>query len=439
MAGGVWQEAAEVSPEGEYSLGLQLAVDPEGDAVAVWIKHTATGRLIESALRPAAGATWQEPVTLSDEKNTLALGSTPTPQVGFDAQGDVVAVWHRYNGSESLLETAARPATTGVWQEPVELSSEGEYTGADVRLAVDPQGNAVAVWERFVEGSGWAVVGAVGSAQTDAWQAPVELSTAANYVTPASVALDASGNALAVWDRGQSTDETVEASGYQATPPTMAALAIPATGTVAQPLVLSVSPLDEWSVLGPTSWALGDGTTASGNHVTHAYAAPGRYQVTVTGTDLLGNTTDASGAVTIAPGPPAITVPRVTNRRFRVARWATAISARNAPLGTSFRFTLSAAAKLTITITRSAPGLRHGRSCLPPTAKLRRRHAKHCTRTVTVARLTRSNEPSGADAVAFSGRIGHRPLSPLTYRATLIANNASGSSKPATLSFTVLR
>ena len=54
-----------------------------------------------------------------------------------------------------------------------------------------------------------------------------------------------------------------------------------------------------------------------------------------------------------------------------LARQATAISAKRRPLGTSFLgFTLSAAAKLKIAITRSAPGLRHGRSCLAPSAKL---------------------------------------------------------------------
>jgi hypothetical protein len=128
----------------------------------------------------------------------------------------------------------------------------------------------------------------------------------------------------------------------------------------------------------------------------------------------------------------------MTNRRFRVAKTSTAILAKKAPRGTTFRFTLSAAAKLQIAFTRSAPGLRRGRSCLPPTSKLKRAHAKRCTRTLTVGTLTRAHEPTGAGSAPFSGRIGHRALTTGSYRATLSASNAGGRSKPVVLSFTIV-
>jgi hypothetical protein len=140
--------------------------------------------------------------------------------------------------------------------------------------------------------------------------------------------------------------------------------------------------------------------------------------------------------------PSSISGASLTHKRFRVSRQATPISATartKAPLGTRFRFTLSAAAKLTIAITRSAPGLRRGHSCVAPTAKLRRTHAKRCGRTLRFGTLTRSREPGGADSVAFSGRVGHRPLSPGVYTALLSASNAGGPSKPVTLTFTVVR
>ena len=141
----------------------------------------------------------------------------------------------------------------------------------------------------------------------------------------------------------------------------------------------------------------------------------------------------------IAPQPPpAITAASMTNRRFRVARASTAISARKAPLGTSFRFTLSGAATVKVKITRTVAGLRHGHSCLKPSAKLKRAHAKHCTRPLSVVTLTRASEPAGADKVAFSGRIGHSPLPAGTYTALLSASNSAGNSKPVTLPFTIV-
>jgi len=136
--------------------------------------------------------------------------------------------------------------------------------------------------------------------------------------------------------------------------------------------------------------------------------------------------------------PPLITAASITNSRFRVAKTSTAISARKAPLGTSFRFTLSAAATVKINITGSAAGLRRGKSCLAPSTKLRRARAKSCTRTLALGSLSRAGEAQGADGVPFSGRIGRRALSPGSYHAILSASNAAGTSKPVTLVFAIV-
>jgi alpha-tubulin suppressor-like RCC1 family protein len=180
---------------------------------------------------------------------------------------------------------------------------------------------------------------------------------------------------------------------------------------------------------GTTVDAVGHGPYAEHTLVIAGASSP------VTNTPLV-TTTPTTNTLATAP---TLTAASLTNRRFRVAKKDTAISAKKAPLGTTFRFTLSAPAKLQIAITRSVPGLRRGHSCLAPNAKLRRKHAKRCTRTLTVGTLTRSSEPKGADSIAFSGRIGHRALSPQPYKALLSASNARGRSKPVTLAFVVVR
>jgi hypothetical protein len=106
---------------------------------------------------------------------------------------------------------------------------------------------------------------------------------------------------------------------------------------------------------------------------------------------------------------------------------------------TRLHFTLSAAAKLQITITRSAGGLRRGHSCVARSAKLRRAHATRCTRTLTLGTLTRASESAGADSLAFSGRIGTRVLSAGAYNVVLSASNAAGHSKAVKLGFTIVR
>jgi alpha-tubulin suppressor-like RCC1 family protein len=132
-----------------------------------------------------------------------------------------------------------------------------------------------------------------------------------------------------------------------------------------------------------------------------------------------------------------ITHASFSNSSFRVAKGATAISAKRAPLGTSINFRLSAAARVQIKLTRSALGLRHGSLCVAPNPRLVKAHAKHCTRTLTLGTLTRAKEHAGTNAVAFSGRIGRRALKPGSYHAVLSASNAEAVATPVTLSFVI--
>jgi Tol biopolymer transport system component len=150
--------------------------------------------------------------------------------------------------------------------------------------------------------------------------------------------------------------------------------------------------------------------------------------------------------------------PRLTNvsllrKRFRVGRGATAVTAvtaatrrgarrgrgrKPAPAGTAFRFTLNARANVSIAIERGdRRGRKAGRGCRRATPRLRRR--PRCTLWTKVGALRRGGVDGGRRSIAFSGRIGSRALRAGSYRATLTAGNASGSAKPVTLRFTIVR
>ena len=215
-------------------------------------------------------------------------------------------------------------------------------------------------------------------------------------------------------------------------------VAAPATATAGAAASFAATATDDW---GPVAlhWDFGDGSGADDPTPAHTFAAAGTRTVTVTATDGAGNQTSASRAVAVAPPPvPTVSALRLTPSRFRVARSATAISAKRAPRGTNIRFSIAVPATATIAFQRPAAGRRSGGRCVRPTRKLRR--AKRCTRYVGEGRLTRANLAAGAASVKFSGRIGRRALRPGRHRAVVSAATTLGArakGKPAR--FTIVR
>ncbi len=77
----------------------------------------------------------------------------------------------------------------------------------------------------------------------------------------------------------------------------------------------SATASDRWSPV-TLRWSFGDGTSATGGAVSHAFGAAGAFSVTVTATDAVGNATSASRSVLAtppAPPPPPAATPRVTS------------------------------------------------------------------------------------------------------------------------------
>ena len=310
-------------------------------------------------------------------------------------------------------------------------------------MAIDPAGDAVAVWDR-PNGSNF-IVQAAARPAGGSFGAPVDLSLAGQNAFDPQVAIDPAGDAVAVWDRSNGANTIVQAAGYDFAGPQLKGLSIPVSGTVRTPVSFGVSPLDTWSGVASTTWSFGDGQNASGAAVPHVYAAAGSYHVSVTSVDGDGNATTATGSITIAALPPRAatkaTISRLsaTNRVFAVARASTPLTgstARRHKRGTVFSFLLDQPATVKIAIQTNARGRRVGRRCRPDTRRLRAK--PRCTRTITLATLTRTAH-ARLNKVAFSGRIRRKALKPSRYHARFTAIDRAGASKAKTLSFTIAR
>src|SRR5205814_114111 len=150
-----------------------------------------------------AGGAFAAPVDLS------ATGQdAENPQVAFDPAGNALAVWERSNGTNDIVQSSFRPAA-GSFAAPADLSAAGQ-SAFGAQVAFDPAGNALAVWERS-DGTNDIVQSSFRPAG-GSFAAPVDLSATGHSAFSAQVAFDPAGNALAVWTRFSGTNNIVQAA-----------------------------------------------------------------------------------------------------------------------------------------------------------------------------------------------------------------------------------
>ncbi|HWH19401.1 MAG TPA: PKD domain-containing protein [Solirubrobacterales bacterium] len=308
---GPWGPITELSLAGQNAWEPQVAIDPAGEAVATWDGFDGSDYIAQTASK-GAGEPWGVPTDLSTPG-----ADTYESQVAIDPAGEAVAVWWRIAPGENVVQAASRSAA-GSWKPSVDLSIAGE-AALGPRVAIDPAGDAVAIWERaevtnhFVE---------TATRTGGDWGTPTEISTVSHDSDRPQIAVDAGGDAVATWGHYDGHSYTVQADGYDVAGPQLRGLSIPASGTVGTPLSFSVSPLDVWSAVGATTWSFGDGGSAVGTSVSHTFAGPGTYTVKVSSTDAVGNTSTATGTVTVGaePSKPGGTGPHKSHPKKGEAR-----------------------------------------------------------------------------------------------------------------------
>ena len=197
-----------------------VAMDATGNFVVVWTDETqllprVLGRLFDSSGTPTSA---ELPLSVADQE-------AAQPEVAMDADGDFVAVWQTDDGDQDGIEArvfneAGVPQTGEIAVPP---GTAGDQDDPDV--AMDASGNFVAVWETG-EDAGQDVVGrrfsAAGAPTTG--QFPLATTTAEEQNGPKVAVSDAGDQIIVGWDNnGPGDDEGVfhrrfTAAGTPATP-----------------------------------------------------------------------------------------------------------------------------------------------------------------------------------------------------------------------------
>lgn len=209
VAGVGWGAAELVETDNiSHARDPRIAFDNSGNALAVWRQFDGVTDNI-TANRYVTGIGWG----VAEQIETDNAGQATAPQIAFDANGNALAVWRQNNGSRNY--TYANRYVAGIgWGAAEAIVTTGTLDSQNPQIAIDSKGNALAVWEeydtalniyssRYLVGTGWS---AAESIQTDTtWHG-------ARVV----IAFDSNDNALAVWQQGDGTRDNIVSNRYVA-------------------------------------------------------------------------------------------------------------------------------------------------------------------------------------------------------------------------------
>ncbi|HEX7127218.1 MAG TPA: hypothetical protein VF406_15775 [Thermodesulfobacteriota bacterium] len=249
-AAGVWEEPEPLDAGAGPGQSPQVAANDSGVAVVAWIQgdgtddsvwvsrfdpfdetwrgpdHAAAGSPAEDASSPSidisdtgdvfvawvqrASAVAQPGIWVNRFDVDLSAWNGPdeidgqpisasSPQVGADADGNAVVLWEQAGSIHARRFVKGTPSTPSEWGTPQELDTSGQ-TADHAALAVAPTGHAVAIWRR--DGGGGRIHASRLDPSSGDWSAAARVQTSTTAPSDAPhVALDPSGNAIAVWQQ----------------------------------------------------------------------------------------------------------------------------------------------------------------------------------------------------------------------------------------------
>ncbi len=203
-----WGVAERIEVDAGSALDQQVALDPNGNAVAVWSQFDGMrDNIWANRFTPTAG--W----SLAERIEAENAGDARKPKVALDPNGNAVAVWTQSDGTRFNIWTNRYTASAG-WGVAERIETDDAGSADSPQVALDPNGNAVAVWtqsdgtrfniwtNRYTASAGWGVAERI---ETDD----------AGDAFRAQVAVDPNANAVAVWDQSDGTRFNIWANRFE--------------------------------------------------------------------------------------------------------------------------------------------------------------------------------------------------------------------------------
>ncbi|MEW6745425.1 MAG: Ig-like domain-containing protein [Planctomycetota bacterium] len=207
---GVWDAPRLVDEEISSASVPHAAIDARGSVVAVWTRWDGQHSHVAWSRGDAFAGSWEKARDLTVNR----LGDARSPRVAVNARGDAMAVWYEFDGFRYDVYALAGPAESALFGTDQPLTTRLAGSASNPHVAVDARGNALAVWYQW-DGRSSHIWASRYGAQAGSWDEPVCLNPLAqgNAVYP-RVVMGAEGEGLAVWLQAGGGERHVWASRF---------------------------------------------------------------------------------------------------------------------------------------------------------------------------------------------------------------------------------
>ena len=159
---------------------------------------------------PAAGKVWGVVLAID-----IVANDADDPQIAVGANGNAIAVWEQDNGTGGTgvevedIWVSHYDATTGNWSAARTIDTGVGSTG-DPQIAIDAAGNAIAVWEQSNNTTVEVNIRTARYTVGIGWAQPETIDSVSGDATDPQIAIDAAGNAIVVWEQDDGTGTFIE-------------------------------------------------------------------------------------------------------------------------------------------------------------------------------------------------------------------------------------
>lgn len=196
---------------GDSDTNVSVAMDPFGNAIATWGRTTGKGASedVWAAIYNHSFRSWAGSFRISGGGNACQS------KVITDAIGNAIFVWEEGFPTQILSRSLS---AAGVWtpplNEPPAYIHQSTTAQTSPQIAMDSAGNAVAIWIESSKGTDHlrSAKKPLGLSWIDLGEISPGLSNA--FLSSKSLALNETGNGIAVWQEGQSSEGEIYGARY---------------------------------------------------------------------------------------------------------------------------------------------------------------------------------------------------------------------------------